>query len=312
MDKVSIIVPVYNSELYVKECLESLLDQTYKNIEIILIDDGSKDKSYEICKIYAKKDCRIQLYHQENIGVSKTRNNGIEKATGKYILFVDSDDYCEAEMIENAVENVKDDMLYIWCYTEIYKNKAIPIKFSQKVDMDNLYKVFSSTLIGSSCNKIFSLDIIKKNNLKFEEDIYNAEDLLFVLTYLQFVKNIKYEEKFLYNHRIGKNIVMFYKKPSYRNMTILHSYNEILKIDNLSQEMKAKVKYEYILAYYRMKKYIPVDFKIESAILKEENNILYSKCYSCKEKIKYIIIKYFNELYKKYSLRRIKENELFE
>ena len=174
MEKVSIVVPVYNAEKYVAECIESLINQTYKNIEIILINDGSKDKSYEICERYAKKDARIQLYNQENIGVSKTRNKGIEKASGKYILFVDSDDYCESEMVENAAKNANEDILYIWCYTEVYKNKIVPIKFGRKINIENIYEVFSSTLIGSSCNKIFSLGILKENNIKFNENIYNA------------------------------------------------------------------------------------------------------------------------------------------
>ncbi len=91
-DKISIIVPVYNVEKYLKECIESILSQTYKNIEIILIDDGSTDNSGKICDEYLKKDSRVKVIHKENGGLSDARNTGIEIASGKYIGFVDSDD----------------------------------------------------------------------------------------------------------------------------------------------------------------------------------------------------------------------------
>lgn len=312
MEKVSIVVPVYNAEKYLAECIESLINQTYRNIEIILVNDGSTDRSYEICEQYAKNDLRIQVFTQKNGGISKARNKGIAEAKGSYILFVDSDDYCELKMVENAVKNAKNDTLYIWSYTEVYKNKIIQKKFKQDITIGNIDEIFQATLFGSSCNKIFSLDIIREKKLHFDEEVYNTEDLLFIFTYLQYVKEIKYDEKFLYNHRIGKNIIMFYIKPSLRNMTILYAYEKILLLSNISEKVKNKIKYEYILAYYRMKEYIPSDFRIDYELLREEKNILISKKYSAKEKLRYIAVKYFDKLYKKYCLSRIDKNELFE
>ena len=99
-DKVSIIVPVYNVEKYIEKCLNSLISQSYRNIEIILIDDGSKDNSGKICDKYKKKDPRIKVIHKENAGVSEARNSGIQKATGKYLCFVDADDFVMNDYIK--------------------------------------------------------------------------------------------------------------------------------------------------------------------------------------------------------------------
>ena len=97
-DKISVIVPIYNMENYLKRCVESILNQTYTNLEIILVDDGSTDSSLEICRYFENKDKRVRVYTKENRGLSASRNFGVERATGVYIGFVDSDDYIEAEM----------------------------------------------------------------------------------------------------------------------------------------------------------------------------------------------------------------------
>ena len=99
-DLITVVVPVYNVEKYIKKCIDSIINQTYKNIEIILVNDGSTDNSGKICNDYAKKDCRIKVIHKENGGLSDARNFGIENTTGKYITFVDSDDYIEIDYVE--------------------------------------------------------------------------------------------------------------------------------------------------------------------------------------------------------------------
>ncbi len=104
--KISVVVPVYNVEAYIKKCIDSILKQTYKNLEIFLVDDGSLDKCGEICDAYGKMDKRIIVIHKENGGLSDARNTGIERATGEYIVFVDSDDYIEETMVENLYEAI--------------------------------------------------------------------------------------------------------------------------------------------------------------------------------------------------------------
>jgi len=123
-NKISIIVPIYNSEKYLKRCIESILKQTYTNIELILINDGSEDKSLEICEEYKKNDERIIIVNKENEGVSVARNIGIEKATGELISFVDADDYLEATFLQELLDIMeKYNVNYVACgYNTVYDN----------------------------------------------------------------------------------------------------------------------------------------------------------------------------------------------
>ena len=112
MEKVTVVVPVYNAEKYLTECLESIQRQTYSNIEIILVDDGSKDSSPALCDAFQKKDNRIKVVHKMNEGAGKSRNKGIEMATGDYILFVDSDDYIKSDLVEKCVNAIAGCLAY--------------------------------------------------------------------------------------------------------------------------------------------------------------------------------------------------------
>ena len=103
-EKISVIVPVYNVKLYLHKCVDSILNQTYQNIEVLLIDDGSTDGSSDICDSYTEKDSRIKVVHKKNGGLSSARNTGLDMATGEYILFVDSDDYIDIEMIRRLYD----------------------------------------------------------------------------------------------------------------------------------------------------------------------------------------------------------------
>ena len=107
MELISVIVPVYNVEKYLDECVNSILDQTYSNIEILLIDDGSTDNSPNICDFYEKQDNRVRVIHQQNGGLSLARNIGIEKSQGDFIVFVDSDDYISTDMLEVMINEMK-------------------------------------------------------------------------------------------------------------------------------------------------------------------------------------------------------------
>ena len=113
MNKISIIIPVYQVEKYIKRCLDSILSQTYSNLEIILIDDGSRDMSGKICDEYTIKDSRIKVIHQDNAGVSVARNKGLDICTGDYVTFVDSDDFLEPLMYEKMMELHKYHILMI-------------------------------------------------------------------------------------------------------------------------------------------------------------------------------------------------------
>ncbi len=194
---ISIIVPVYNVEKYIERCMKSLLNQTYKNIEIILIDDKSKDKSKEICLEYAKSQKVVLVEHAENKGLSGARNTGISVAKGKYIIFVDSDDYVEPNMIENLYACMKSNH----ADTVIGGYKKIS---SDKVEVKNPYygKVYNGTesikryvverMLGNNgidyldmsvWRVMFSGDIIREFDLKFPERIYISEDIIFDFGY---------------------------------------------------------------------------------------------------------------------------------
>ena len=128
MGKVSVIVPVYNVELYIDRCIQSIIQQTYKNLEIILVDDGSTDNCGKICDEYALKDERIKVIHSENRGVGVARNIGLDCSTGEYLAFVDSDDCMEMTLVEDCVCFSKDkdaDIVIFDWYVEQFGNKSI-------------------------------------------------------------------------------------------------------------------------------------------------------------------------------------------
>lgn len=194
---ISIIVPVYNTDKYLERCVNSLLAQTYKNIEIILVDDGSKDNPPKICDEYLKLDSRVRVIHKENSGVSAARNLGILKSKGKYIMFCDSDDYvspfwCESMLM--LIERANID-LGICRYARvlerqnelIFENKDSnkDIKYLKK---NRFFELYLSELINMPWNKIYKAEIIKAHNLKMNEDIEYNEDLLFVMEYIKCMK----------------------------------------------------------------------------------------------------------------------------
>lgn len=201
-DKISVIVPIYNAEKWLKRCLESIVNQTYTNLEILLINDGSTDNSFNICKDFEERDKRIILINKSNEGVSKTRNVGLEKATGKYIKFVDSDDWMEKETCEELIKLIQQEKTDLAiCGLNIYKNnnilrtphlkkKIVEIKKDIK-EFEYIYKVFASP-----CNKLYKKDKIKQ---QFKTDLDMGEDLLFNLMYLKQINIISITEQCLYN-----------------------------------------------------------------------------------------------------------------
>ena len=170
MNKVSIIIPVYNVEKYITKTIESVINQTYSDIEVILIDDGSEDSSGSICDEYAKNDDRIKVFHQENLGVSQARNKGIDISTGDYILFIDSDDYVSNDYIEALINGAIKTNADVCCcgYTCItkedrYEHNDYPecLEATREVFLNCL---FSGTG-GTVCSKLYRSEIIKENSI---------------------------------------------------------------------------------------------------------------------------------------------------
>ena len=209
MDKITVIMPVYNVEKYLAEAIETTINQTYKNLEILIIDDGSTDSSGKICDEYAKKDERIRVIHQENKGLSGARNTGLENATGKYLMFIDSDDLFEldaCEIMYNAIEEKNADYVignYInidddgtrWEKPVFSFEKYTEFKLSIK-DYEKSFYIMNSAV----WNKIFRKSFIDSLGLKFVERL-PAEDAMF--TTYAFIKssNVWYVPKIVYQYR---------------------------------------------------------------------------------------------------------------
>ena len=213
---VSIVVPVYNREKYLDRCLTSLINQTYKNLEIILVDDGSKDKSGEICDRYALIDDRIITIHQKNGGVSKARNTGIDAAHGKYIAFVDADDFISENMYELLVSAAEENASNQVCCNafDVLENKTIEVKhFFDDNCVKGNEEVFSQlikSLLIPECadnkalllqqiwNKLYLRKLVEKYNIRFDTELRYAEDWLFNINFYRYADNVKFISDHLY------------------------------------------------------------------------------------------------------------------
>jgi glycosyltransferase involved in cell wall biosynthesis len=226
--KVSIIVPVYNGERHLRQCLDSIINQTLKEIQIIIINDGSTDNSKEIISDYASKDGRILFIDCKNEGVSSARNKGIEKATGKYIGFVDADDYLDPEMYERLFEVAEEhnaSLAICNATTVAGKKKAERLELRNEcaVVSDNASLVLdflSFKYDYANWNKIYALEIIKKYHLKFNENLAIWEDLLFNLEFIVYAQSIVTLSEGLYYYRVHDASVMADSK-----LLVSHQYN---------------------------------------------------------------------------------------
>ncbi len=200
MPKISIIVPVYKVERYLKRCIDSIINQSFVDWECILVDDGSPDNSGRICEEYAGKDSRFKVFHQVNAGVSAARNKGISEAKGEWIVFVDSDDWIEKDMITEmfncAIINRADVVLCGFMITDA-KNKEI--KIAPKFGWLDMPKDFVWYL-QSPWAKLFNRTIIHQNNIHFPEGIVLAEDLFFTFQMYINVKRIYGLNNAFYNY----------------------------------------------------------------------------------------------------------------
>lgn len=196
--KISVIIPVYNAEKYLDQCLQSVLNQSFTDFELLLINDGSKDRSGEICEAYATKDSRIQVFHQENKGVSAARNVGLDHAKGEWITFVDSDDYVTEEYYKNLTANIngKADLIIggFKKVNEKLEEKKEGLKLEKKVisgknhnDVLKLYPIFN---FAYPFAKLFKTEIIRKNKVKFPINIKMYEDSIFILKYINHCNEI--------------------------------------------------------------------------------------------------------------------------
>lgn len=216
-DLVSIIVPVYNVELYIEECLNSLIHQTYKNIEIIIVVDGSTDKSEDICKCFGQIDNRICIIKQENQGLSQARNTGLENAKGKYVTFVDSDDWLQQDAIYSLVEaSLKEKADIVIAQgaitdkslqnTSVQKNYYSEQKEQKLNSSRALEKLFCGKIPAYAWGKLYDISLFQKHSIRFTPNIH-YEDIDIMYRLLDKAENIVILNKPIYCYRVREGSI---------------------------------------------------------------------------------------------------------
>lgn len=231
---VSIIIPIYNSGNFLKKLLNNLVNQTYKNIEIILIDDGSEDNSLQICNEYQVNDKRIKVISQTNKGVSSARNKGLKIATGDYITFIDSDDDIDRNYIDVMVRNIEDDYLI---KTNTKNAKKDVLVSSEQY----LFDILSGKIPGVCWGYLFRKDLLK--NIKFDLNTSFMEDTIFLIQYLINTSNVKVLKEKLYYHEVNQDGLTNSNKLEKKINEYMYSIDkiqEILRSNNIVENFYEK------------------------------------------------------------------------
>ncbi|MFV0577641.1 MAG: glycosyltransferase family 2 protein [Fusobacterium ulcerans] len=254
-DLISVIVPVYNVEKYLERCLNSIIDQTYKNIEIICINDGSNDSCGDILKIYNKKDNRVKIIEQENQGLSSARNTGLVAAGGEYIFFVDSDDWLPLNALELLYKKIKKDNsdIVIGTIVKVYLNKSkkyVLKNLEEKIYSSEEYLKYSmknKNFTANVVNKLYKTKIIRKYNICFEKEVL-FEDFLFTIQYLIYSKKISILNNDIYYYCLTRKDSIV-NKVTQKDLDALENISEIerfLKTENKSKLLEKEYFQNYI------------------------------------------------------------------
>ena len=217
----SVIIPAYNVEKYIEQCINSVLNQYLKNIEIIVIDDGSKDKTSDICLKISENNKNIIYKKVQNGGCSVARNLGISMAKGKYIAFLDSDDWVDSDMYINMIEEAEKNQadIVICGFKKLDENKNLlsTVKIPKR-NNKNEYIDCTTEWFASPCNKIYKRDLLEKNNIRFLLNIYTGEDMFFNFISFFYSKNIISLDEPYYNYFMNQNSV----SNNYKNRTDIY------------------------------------------------------------------------------------------
>lgn len=298
---VSIIIPVYNAEKYIDKCISSVINQTYAKLDIVIVDDGSEDRSLELAENYRVQDSRVRVFAKENGGVSSTRNYGINRARGNLLIFLDSDDWleqnCISDMIDEirkynadlaasdfVIDNGKERKRECFFETEsdyIYQNENINLLISSCIDPHAYGKISKITNFGVPWAKLYRKNIIEKYNILFPEDISHMEDMVFNIKYLSHCKSVIYIHKNLYNYRIHSNSLVNSFSRQFQNEAIrigkFFDTDEYL-LNNVGLFDKV-IKYKKFCLYYEIlrRSIVPdnmMDFRNKKNRIKKLNKYL--------------------------------------
>ncbi len=325
-DLISVIVPIYNSEKYLNKCIESIVNNTYNNLEILLIDDGSLDNSPKICDEWEKKDKRIKVIHKNNGGVSSARNEGIKYASGKYISFIDSDDYIDVDMYEFLLSKIKEnnsDISICSTYDVINEKVSHNKKENIEIVMNNIeaiINIYKKGYYGNGLhNKLFNFKLIK-NNL-FPIGIRNGEEILVLFKAFREANTVVYSSipKYYYVNRENSATKKFVNDNVCQNILKLIEENKDF-IDS-SLQINNYVYHSYCISLFQLYNhcilYNDSNKKIEfakSELKKYKNKIIYknlsiSKCFQLK--MFYLNIHFYDFLLKIYKIIiSLKEKEI--
>lgn len=200
---VSVIVPVYKAEKYMRKCIDSILGQTLQDIEVLLVDDGSPDESGRICDEYAGKDTRVRVFHKENGGVSSARQMGLDNAVGKYLIHADPDDWTEKDMLEelyHAAEEAKADMVICDFFWESGKSSSVCRQQPPALDSDSVLTSLFQGLHGSCWNKLVRTELFRKYDVGFKDGLSFCEDLMINARLLRNPLRVAYLNKPFYHY----------------------------------------------------------------------------------------------------------------
>lgn len=270
---ISVIIPVYNVEKYLKKSIDSVLNQTFQNFEIILVDDGSTDNSGIICDEYAEKDNRIKVVHQKNAGVSVARNLGIEKSKGNYICFLDSDDWYSNNALEEFIKLITDfkaDIAAISVFetsdehTDYMSENKINV-FNNSEAMTQLFK--NALVFGTACNKLYKREIF--NSIKFPKNLY-WEDMYISLDVLINISKITWSKKACLYYRQQRKDSTTSSRFSKRNLDEYYAIKHVEETTRKINRMDLWIKNNYRCLNYLMSTYI----KIEKSEFLDKNQLM--------------------------------------
>ncbi len=311
---ISVIIPVYNAGSFLRKCLDSVVNQTYKDLQIILVNDGSTDGSGDICDEYAGKDDRIQVFHQENRGLSQARNAGLILAEGEYITFIDSDDYIETDTYSTVnqaiIDNSFPDLIFYREKSVDIKGKTVyiqgdtPTEKILKKDKKFAENRIIGELINGVCDKVFKAELI--NGLSFEAGKMYGEDFRFNLEMLKRVNSVVYIDQIKYSYVMNAESVTHQAfNPNSFDQVYFKDWVAGMVRDNFPEYVKISEKRAFLarlrmcrpLYWERIENQYRKQLKEYDQYMQEHYKII-KKEMNFREKIEYVLYMYLKPLYR--------------
>ena len=280
--RISIIMPVYNAELNLNSAIKSVINQSYDNWELIIVDDESSDHSNEICNKWSELDKRIKVYTQSNMGPSGARNNGLNIAKGEYIVFIDADDEYEITYLEEMIKFMNENTLVCCDFNKIIDGKQINRKNTNKVEKLNIKDFINTTMnkrnFNVVWNKMYSKKIIRDYQIKFNNEISYGEDMEFNIEYLKYIENAYYIDKCLYKYKISKSSLSYKERINDFEIRI-HNVDCLHQLYNIKKYNTSECDEKYIEAFIQNAMLVLNKYRKDESydIIKKNVELLYNK-----------------------------------